>query len=104
MKLFMLKSFCLAAIMFISVLAGMQMANDGIHKMKGYSDPNFQKAVSINEKEASFLGQDISSHDIEAKKKRLEEISTYNFFSSIGKKMSDGITNASEKIIHSITK
>ena len=104
MKMFMLKSFCIAALMFISVLAGMQMANDGIHKMKGYSDPNFQSAVSINEKDASFLGQDLSSHDLEGKKKKLEEISSYNFLSSMGKKMSDGISNASAKIIQSITK
>lgn len=104
MKMFMLKSFCISALMFISVLAGMQMANHGIHKMKGYDDQNFQNAVSINEKDASFLGQDISSHDLAGKKKKLEEISSFNFFSSMGKKMSDGITNTSEKIIQSITK
>jgi hypothetical protein len=104
MKMFMLKSFCIAALMFISVLAGMQMANDGIHKMKGYSDPNFQNAVSINQKDASFLGQNISSHDLEAKKKKLEDISSFNLFSSIGKNVSDGISNATEKIIQSIAK
>ena len=106
MKIFMLKSFGIAALMFISVLAGMQMANDGIHKMKGNDDSNFQNAVSINETDnklkASFLGNDISSHDLEAKKKKLEEISTYNFFSSMGKKMSEGISSASEKIVHLI--
>lgn len=107
MKMFMLKSVCIAALMFISVLAGMQMANDGIRKMKGYDDPNFQHAVSINESEkdlnATFLGNDISSHDIEAKKKKLEEISAYNFFSSMGRKMSDGISGASKKILNLIT-
>jgi hypothetical protein len=100
----MLKSFCIAALMFISVLAGMQMANDGIHKMKGYIDPNFQNAVSISEQDTSLLGQQIGSHDLVGKKRKLEEISSYNFFSSMGKKMSDGITQASEKIIQSITK
>jgi hypothetical protein len=102
-KMFMLKSLCLAALMLISVLAGMQLANDGIHKMKGYDDPNFQNAVSLNgtdnDLQATFLGNDISSHDLEAKKKKLEEISAYNFFSSMGKKMSEGISEASEKII-----
>src|SRR3954449_11310852 len=90
MKMFMLKFFCMVALMFISVLAGMQLANNGIHKMKGYDDPNFQTAVSFQETDndvrASFLGNDISSHDIEAKKRKLEEISSYNFFSSMGKK------------------
>lgn len=80
------------------------MANDGIHKMKGYNDPNFQNAVSINEQDTSLLGQQIGSHDLVGKKRKLEEISSYNFFSSMGKKMSDGITQASEKIIQSITK
>ncbi|CAH2715459.1 hypothetical protein BACCIP111895_02643 [Neobacillus rhizosphaerae] len=107
MKMFILKSFGIAALMFISVLTGMQIANGGIHKMKGYDDPNFQNAVSINETNnqfmASFLGNDISSHDIEAKKKKLEEISAFNFFSSMGKKMSNGISSASEKLIQLIT-
>jgi hypothetical protein len=106
MKWFMFKSVCIAALMFISVLAGMQMANNGIHKMKGYSDPNFQGAVSINKGDglnASVLGQDITSHDIVAKKKKLEEMSSYNFFSSMGKKMSEGITKASEKMIQKIS-
>jgi hypothetical protein len=102
----MLKSLGIAALMLICVLTGMQLANNGIHKMKGYDDPNFQNAVSINEKDndlsASFLGNDISSHDLEAKKKKLEEMSAYNFFSSMGKKMSKGISGASEKIVHLI--
>lgn len=107
MKMFMLKSALIAALMFISVLAGMQLANDGIHKMKGYDDPNFQNAVSINETDkdlnATFLGNDISSHDIEAKKKKLEEISAFNFFSSMGKKLADGLSGASEKLIKKMT-
>jgi hypothetical protein len=106
MKMFMLKSFGFAALMLICVLTGMQLANNGIHKMKGYDDPNFHSAVSINETDsdisASILGKNISSHDIEAKKKKLEEMNAYNFFSSMGKKMSDGISSASEKLVHII--
>lgn len=106
MKMFMLKTLCLAALMVISVLVGMQLANDGIHKMKGYNDPNFLNAISLNEKDkdlsATFLGNDISSHDLEAKKKKLEEISAYNFFSSMGKKMSEGLSGASEKLVQLI--
>ena len=107
MKVFMLKSFCIASLMFISVLAGMQMANDGIHKMKGYEDPNFQNAIALNDNgeqlKATFLGNDISSHDIDEKKRKLEEISAFNFFSSMGKKFSEGISSASEKLISLIT-
>jgi hypothetical protein len=107
MKMFMLKFFCILAIMFISVLAGMQLANDGIHKMKGYDDPNFQNAVAINDNgervKATFLGNEISSHDIDEKKKKLEEISAFNLFSSMGKKISEGVSTASEKLINLIT-
>jgi hypothetical protein len=106
MKMFMLKSLCIAAIMSISVLIGMQLANDGIHKMKGSHDANFQNAVSFDESDndvlGSILGNEISSHDLKEKKKKLEELSTYNFFSAMGKKMSEGISSASEKLIHFI--
>lgn len=107
MKMFMVKSFFITAVMLISVLTGMQLAGNGIHKLKGYEDPNFQNAVSIHETKnnisASILGNDVSSHDLEAKKKKLEEISAFNFFSSMGKKMSEGISGASEKLIKAIT-
>jgi len=106
-KMFMAKSLAIIALMFISVLTGMELANNGIHKIKGYDDPNFQSAVAIKESEqnlnATFLGNEISSHDLEAKKKKLEEMSAYNFFSSMGKKLSDGLTGASEKLIKKVT-
>jgi len=107
MKMFMFKSFIVVCLMFISVLAGMQLANGGIHKMKGYDDPNFQNAIAINENgdqvKATFLGNDISSHDLEEKKKKLEELSGFNLFSSMGKKISEGVSNASNKLIELIT-
>ena len=107
MKMFMVKCFVIMCFMFISVLAGMQLANDGIHKMKGYDDPNFQNAISITENgeqvKATFLGNDISSHDIEEKKKKLEEISAFNLFSSMGRKISEGVSIASNKLIDLIT-
>jgi Protein of unknown function (DUF3679) len=85
----------------------MQIANDGIHKMKGYDDPNFQNAISVKENgenlKATFLGNDITSHDLDEKKKKLEEMSAFNLFSSMGKKISEGISSASEKIINLIT-
>jgi hypothetical protein len=107
MKMFMLKCMGVAALMFISVLAGMQIANDGIHKMKGYDDPNFQNAISVKENgenlKATFLGNDITSHDLDEKKKKLEEMSAFNLFSSMGKKISEGVSSVSEKIINLIT-
>jgi hypothetical protein len=52
---------------------------------------------------ATFLGNEISSHDIDEKKKKLEEISAFNLFSSMGKKISQGVSTASEKLISLIT-
>jgi hypothetical protein len=52
---------------------------------------------------ATFLGNDISSHDIDEKKRKLEEISAFNLFSSMGKKVSEGVSSASEKLINLIT-
>ncbi|WP_040207923.1 DUF3679 domain-containing protein [Neobacillus jeddahensis] len=107
MKMFMVKSIGIASLMLICVLTGMQLANNGIDRMKGYDDPNFQTAVSFHEKDnqinTSILGNDLTSHDLEAKKKKLEEINAFNFFSSMGKKMSEGLTNSSDKLIRFIT-
>ncbi|MGJ7921432.1 YqxA family protein [Neobacillus sp. LXY-4] len=105
MKLFMLKSFLLASLMFVSVLFGMQQANDGIHRMKGYEDTGFGKAFTLNEDEqgkmaGTFLGNDVTSHDLEKKKQELAEMNSYNFFSSIGKSMAKGISEATEKTIN----
>ena len=107
MKMFMLKSFFLAALMFVSVLFGMQFANDGIHRMKGYDDPDIGTAFTLNENEGgklqgTFLGQDVSSHDLEKKKEQLEKMKAYNLFSSVGKKLADGISTATDGTIEFI--
>ena len=104
MKWFMAKSFFLAALMFLSVLFGMQFANDGIHRMKGYDDPDMGRAFTLSENEGgklegTFLGRDVSSHDLEKKKEKLEKMKAYNFFSSIGKSLADGISAATDGTI-----
>ena len=108
MKIFMLKAIMIAAVMFISVLFGMQQANNGINEMKGYEDAQFEGAFSFQdneegELEASILGNDVSSHDLEKKKEKLEEIRAYNFFSSLGKKLAEMVSFTTEKIIDLIT-
>jgi hypothetical protein len=104
MKIFLLKCLGLVSIMFISVLVGMQMANDGIHKMKDKTAVDFQNAVTINKKDHQVIskGNDSTSHNLESKKKQLEEINAFNFFSMMGKTMSDGITKSSEELIKKI--
>jgi hypothetical protein len=108
MKMFFVKFIFVAALMFVSVLFGMQQANEGIHRMKGFEDNDFRKALNIEEKEGgqvevSVLGNDISSHDIEEKKEKLEQMKAYNFFSSIGKKLADGISALTKNTIDFIT-
>jgi fumarylacetoacetate (FAA) hydrolase family protein len=75
--------------------------------MKGYGHEQFQGALTISETsegqmEASILGNDVSSHDIEKKKAELEEMKAYNFFSSIGKALAQLLTNITETIIQFI--
>jgi hypothetical protein len=82
--------------MFVSVLFGMQIANNGIVNMKGFDDPNFEGAFTINEQEenvqVSVLGNNVDSHDINKKREQLEEMEAYNFFSDLGKTLADIVT------------
>lgn len=77
--------------------------------MKGYNDPDLGNALSLTEGEkgqiqGTFLGKNVTSHDLEKKKQELEKMNSYNFFSSTGKKMADGISSAADKTIELITK
>lgn len=101
MKLFTLKAFGIALLMFFCVLFGMQQANGGIQKMKGYDDNNFQAALTISNNEgnleASILGQNVTSHDLQKKKEQLEEMRAFNLFSGIGKGVSDSVSSIAQK-------
>ncbi|MFO1443397.1 YqxA family protein [Bacillus sp. Bva_UNVM-123] len=108
MKWFMVKAFLFVSLMFVAVLFGMQQAHEGIQNMKGFDDAAFKSAFTLQEKEsgeyaASILGNEVSSHDIKEKQRQLEEMKAYNFFSSIGKKLSDGVTSMTEKSIDFMT-
>ncbi|MFY0757506.1 YqxA family protein [Metabacillus dongyingensis] len=88
MMKFMLKCFVLSSILLLGVLFGMQQANQGLVKMKGYEDPNLSSAFEVKndssgELEASVLGV---SHNLEEKQEKLEEMEAFNFFSQLGKK------------------
>lgn len=108
MKLFLLKAFVLACLMFFCVLTGMQLANNGMKKMRGYDDPNLKLAFTVREIgdgqiETAILGKQVSSHDLEQKKQQLEKMNAYNLFSSAGKKLADGLGNAVEKSLDLIS-
>ena len=92
------------AVLFIGVIVGIQEANDGLNKMKGYEDPRFKGILTVNqnehgEYEATVFGQTVDRHDLEEKKRKLEEMKTYNFFSDIGKKFSTFVSDFVSSII-----
>lgn len=103
MKRFMFKAILLTCAMFVSVLYGMQQATNGIHQMKGYEDHDFKGALTLKENgeeiQASILGNEISSHDLQKKKEKLEEMKAYNFFSSLGKKLAEIVSDTTEKTL-----
>lgn len=106
--MFIFKSLLLVSLMFLSVLFGMQQANIGIQKMKGYDDPKFKSALHLQtndggELQASLLGVDVTSHDLEKKKQKLEEIQAYNLFSDIGRMISSGISSGLNQLFNLIT-
>ena len=102
---FALKCTFILLVLFLGVFIGMQTANDGIKKMKGYDDPTLSSAFEVNqskqgELEAAILGEKVTSHDIEKKKEKLEEIKAFNFFSSVGKKLGKAISNLFSSLIN----
>ncbi|MGP7819029.1 YqxA family protein [Niallia sp. 01092] len=99
--MFTFRAIGIAIIMFLCVLFGMQQAYSGIRDMKGYEDKNFSSALSIEKKddqlEASVLGQDVTSHDLQKKKEKLEELHAFNLFSNIGKGVADSMSSLAQK-------
>ncbi|WP_456278225.1 YqxA family protein [Bacillus sp. AK128] len=100
---FSFKFFLLFTILFLGVLLGMQQANEGIRDMKGYDDPEFKGAFHLTAGqsgglEAAVLGNNITSHDIRVKQEKLEKMEAFNFFSSMGHKLADGITSLFQKL------
>jgi len=76
--------------------------------MKGFEDPKFKSAFTIKENdngkvETAILGNDVSSHDLEKKREQLEKLETFNLFTSMGKKLADGIGIGVEKSLEFIT-
>ncbi|WP_158598211.1 DUF3679 domain-containing protein [Falsibacillus albus] len=103
MRMFLLKCVLLVSLLFIAVLMGMEKANEGMQHLKGNGSgieaPLTVKQKDNGEVQASVLGKDLSSSDIEGKRKKLEEMKTFNLFSAIGKTLADLITGLTEKLI-----
>ncbi|MGN7940768.1 YqxA family protein [Virgibacillus sp. 6R] len=106
MMKFMLKCFVLCTILLFGVLIGMQYANQGIIKMKGYQDPDLQSAFQVENEtgdvQASILGNNVTSQDLQEKQEQLEQIEAFNFFSQIGKQFATLVSNGVSSLLESI--
>jgi hypothetical protein len=104
---FMLKCFVLCSVLFFGVLIGMQQANEGMIKMKGYNDSELQGAFQVENKQtgdvqASILGNKITSQDLKGKQEKLEQIEAFNIFSQIGKQIATIVSNSVAAFLESI--
>ncbi|MGM7721059.1 YqxA family protein [uncultured Metabacillus sp.] len=103
---FMFKCFVLCSVLLFGVLIGMQQANQGMIKMRGYDDPELQSAFQINNEqkgdiEASILGNKVTGQDLQEKQEQLEKIEAFNFFSQIGKQFAAVVSNGVSALVDS---
>ncbi|MBD1382085.1 YqxA family protein [Metabacillus arenae] len=100
---FMLKCFIISTILLFGVLIGMQQANVGLLNMRGYEDPDLKGAFYIpnepsGEVEATVLGEEVTSHNLEQKQEKLEKIEAFNLFSQAGKWIANGVSSLASTI------
>lgn len=102
---FILKFLLLVLVLFVGVFIGMEKAHQGMLEMKGYEDESLPRPVHISEDEngkieAAVLGNEINhTEEIARKKKDLESLETFNFFSSMGKALASFVTEATKRLI-----
>jgi hypothetical protein len=94
---FILKVSMLFFLLLFGVILGMQLANQNMKKMQGYDDPKMYEAFTIDKQEdgeinATVLGNQVSTTDLEEKKKEMEEWKAFNVLSSAGKGISNAFT------------
>jgi hypothetical protein len=103
--MFIFKSFCLLTIMFLFTFVGMKLAYNGMNGMKGISHSKLQSNISLKMQDLNTsIENDHFSHNIAAKQQKLEKMNSFNFFSYMGKELSDGISHTSRNIIRIIAK
>ncbi|MDQ0231578.1 YqxA family protein [Metabacillus malikii] len=105
---FMFKCLVLCSVLLFGVLIGMQQANQGIIKMKGYHDPDLKSAFQVDgehggDLQASILGNEVTSQDLQAKQAQLEQIEAFNIFTQIGKQFASLISGVVTVILDTIS-
>ena len=103
---FLLKTLVLVSVLFIGILIGMEKANQGMVQMKGYDDPSLPPPIHVSESadgniEASVMGKELShAEELAKKKKELEQLETFNLFSSMGKGLAKIVTDIVDNLVH----
>ncbi|RDU35443.1 hypothetical protein DRW41_18475 [Neobacillus piezotolerans] len=102
MKLYIVKALGLTALMFALTLGGMQAANDGISRIKGYGDPAFRQPVSVEkdgpgELKVAIMGGD--GKTLRFNEGNGKETDSFNFFSSMGKALTSVLSGAVRGIL-----
>ncbi|RXI99386.1 DUF3679 domain-containing protein [Anaerobacillus alkaliphilus] len=110
MTKFLLKCFFTTTVLFLGVLIGIQVASNSMVNMTGdqhYSTKNVVTTErSIQAQTVSFeteSNNQLTSHDLEGKQAKLEKIETFNLFSQVGAKLSDGLNIVFSKLLSKIT-
>jgi hypothetical protein len=101
---FTIQFFAAVAFLFLGVLLGMQQANEGLLKMKGYEDPSFQTVLRVSkdqngEVEATVMGNKATLENIDEKKKKLEQMKMFNLFSELGKRLAEAVRSATKEFL-----
>ncbi|WP_440602561.1 YqxA family protein [Bacillus sp. GB_SG_008] len=101
MEQFTRKCILLVIGLFLITLAGMQVANSGLKRMKGYNNPTYEQIAHITgadheDVERTILGKTFS---VEEKQKQLEKLKSFNMLESMGK----GLTLLVQNVVRSIT-
>jgi hypothetical protein len=101
---FTVKFFLAVMILFFGVLLGMEQANEGLQKMRGYDDSSLPSVFHISkakngEVEASVLGNKVMAEGLQEKKEKIENMKTFNLFSELGKQFAEAVRSLMEQVL-----
>ncbi|MCT8139663.1 DUF3679 domain-containing protein [Anaerobacillus sp. CMMVII] len=109
MSKFLLKCFFTTTILFLGVLIGIQVASNSMVKMTGDSQFALTKPVekievqSVHTETVTSNPRELTSHDLKGKQAKLEQIETFNLFSQMGAKLSDGLNVVFSNLLSKLT-
>ncbi|WP_027407859.1 YqxA family protein [Anoxybacteroides tepidamans] len=101
---FTIQFFAVVVLLFFGVLLGMQQANEGMVKMKGYHDPSFQTVLHLSKDEdgkleAMVMGNKVTVENVDEKKKKLEQMKMFNMFSELGKRLAEAVRSSMRELL-----